>query len=655
MSDLDRWPDGFYHPASEAELARLIRSAAELELPVRIRGAAHSEPPAIYSTPRLAGRSAGAMDIVLDRMATISLDVETKQARVQAGCHFGLDPRDPTGRSTEDNGLCPTLEAAGLALTTMGGVSHQTVAGFLATGSEGASLTHGFHEHVQAFTLIDGEGRTHRLTRDDEAFYAAGVSMGLFGVVSEVTLSCVERFDLEGEERVSDRADAELDLFSTGADGLADFLAREPYARILWWPQPGVDRLVVWKARRATGSGPARPYEAFPRVAGSRLPMQAAAGLALRAIGTRPARFARPAVRGVVEGLLAPTYRAFVPVTAPQTFRDAWHRALPLDDQMEERLMPVRFTELWVDINDAAELMSRLQNLFSTRGYAATGNFVCEIYGGKRSPFWMSPGYGRDSVRVNVFWLSTNQGAPEEGMFRSIWDVARDLGARLHWGKILDPEDRTHAQRWPRFDDFLQLRARFDPQGRLLSDYWRRQLGEEVPKVSVPACIEPAYRPIFSMHPTDRDFVAQAKGSFSASFITKASPERAFELFRVDPTDWMKDMSEYRRLTGPQVGVGAVFEEVFFFMTVRLMTVAEDPGRRWTASVHACDRPLAERMLQDITFEPHGTGTKVTWSTYYDPLPPLATVEPIVRRAFRRLFQRFCNQACAYLDAEVMK
>src|SRR5690606_25448515 len=135
-----------------------------------------------------------------------------------AGCRFGFDPRDPTGRSTETSGLCPAMEAAGLALPLLGGISHQTVAGFLATGSEGGSLRYALGEQVAAMTLIDGRGHIHNLTRGDDRFDAAGVSLGTFGIVSSVTLDCVERFDVEGEERVSRLEDAEIDLFSPGSD-----------------------------------------------------------------------------------------------------------------------------------------------------------------------------------------------------------------------------------------------------------------------------------------------------------------------------------------------------------------------------------------------------------------------------------------------------
>ena len=316
--------------------------------------------------------------------------------------------------------------------------------------------------------------------------------------------------------------------------------------------------------------------------------------------------------------------------------------------------MPVRFTEIWVGVDKAGEFMRRLGDLFERLGYAGSGNFVFEIYGGKKSNFWMSPGYGRDSVRLNLFWLKHNPGEPERDFFPQFWALARDLDARLHWGKALDPEDQTHAERFPKQAAFLEMRQRFDPNGRFLTDYWRHHLGLEArplaPVHSGPVSLE---RPFFAMRPTDEAYPAQARAQFVVSFWTKASRQVAFEAFRVDHTDWVKELWSYRPLTGPITGVGRVVDEALLFMMVRIRVVAEEPGRSWTAAVDASSLPLAERMLEKVTFEPSEGGTQVVWTVYYDPLPQIALFEPLVRPVFRALFQRMANAFKKHLDAGV--
>ena len=65
-------------------------------------------------------------------------------------------------------------------------------------------------------------------------------------------------------------------------------------------------------------------------------------------------------------------------------------------------------------------------------------------------------------------------------------DIAEDmlerLAFRVHWAKYLpepgSPQGPSYlAQQYPRWNDFLRLRAALDPQGTFLSTYWRRQLG----------------------------------------------------------------------------------------------------------------------------------------------------------------------------------
>lgn len=59
---------------------------------------------------------------------------------------------------------------------------------------------------MYGFTLIDGTGTKHVLSRDDPdptLFFAAGVSVGLCGITTEVTLSLTPTFDVMGIQQTS--------------------------------------------------------------------------------------------------------------------------------------------------------------------------------------------------------------------------------------------------------------------------------------------------------------------------------------------------------------------------------------------------------------------------------------------------------------------
>src|SRR5262245_32548473 len=114
--------DNFYHPKDENEIADLVKHARANHLKVRVSGSGHSTPAAIYTgnfpqknyAPSIPPNDPN-INIMLDQMRkVIDIDTIKKQVTVQAGCHLGYDPYDPT-ISTPENGLFPQIDAQGLA------------------------------------------------------------------------------------------------------------------------------------------------------------------------------------------------------------------------------------------------------------------------------------------------------------------------------------------------------------------------------------------------------------------------------------------------------------------------------------------------------------------------------------------------------------
>ncbi|MEY4578068.1 MAG: hypothetical protein RL701_2771, partial [Pseudomonadota bacterium] len=212
-----RLEDGYFHPCTEAELVALVELALQRQQSLRVRGSAHSIAAAIATDARLTGYAL-AIDVMLDRYTQISFDGGL--VTVEAGCHLGADPRDPTGSATWERSLLAALDKRGLALPDLGGVSHQTIAGFLMTGSSGGTTQHAIEDSVIALRLIDGCGQVHELVRDrDEHFDAALCSMGLLGVLSTVTLRCVPRYDVIGREDITTEAGCAYELCASGPNG----------------------------------------------------------------------------------------------------------------------------------------------------------------------------------------------------------------------------------------------------------------------------------------------------------------------------------------------------------------------------------------------------------------------------------------------------
>jgi hypothetical protein len=555
--------------------------------------------------------------IVLDRYTAISEPVPdpstpgSSLVTAQAGCHVGLSPKravqtrfdpepavsdvaqpSPWHEGSWESSLTGTLDRHGLALPDLGGISHQTVSGFISTGSAGGTVKWSVHECITGLRVIDANGDAKDLTPDDDWFRAAGVAMGLCGVISTVTMRVGPRFDLVGSETISntDLCDR-LDFYGSRPEAklpsLEQFLVDTDYARLMWWPQKGFDRLVVWEAARAPYD-PNRTIAPYREIAKWSVLSQAAGSILYTILGNldsperviehlraiRPgvdfslipdwvrSRFGPPIdpalplgpqvafpflsamvelIKGerhdpvtlgaawvlVVEfltvltddalaavmqlpvlrrlfallGPLVPKYidqilSPFVetnPNGLPKTqhFADRSFIGLPMDNQMDDLLLTTWFTEIWVPFTPGGgvvqQTISRLRKHFDADGtaegcYQATGAFSFELYVGKRDDrFFLHPATGSHVFRVDVFWYGRNATDPVTTFFPAFWDLLEPLEWRLHWGKFLPAPDPATPGRlthqYPDFGKWKAVRAKVDPDGLFLTEYWKTHLG----------------------------------------------------------------------------------------------------------------------------------------------------------------------------------
>jgi len=503
---------GFFHPANEEEVRSLIIHAKNNGMKVRVRGSAHSVKEAIYTSNDWQ-KSEEEINIMLDKMREIKIDRINKKVSVQAGCHLGRDPYDPSGTSNLINSLFYQLDAQNLAVPDMGGIIHQTIGGFISTGSAGGSVVHSFSNQIVEIILIDGNGETHILTKESgDLFFAAGVSLGLLGIIINVTFNLVDKFNIIGEETTTTINDCKIDLFGNGngdKKSLHDFLISTEYARLMWWPQRGFERMVVWQAHQMkqsdynmqTGTKEdfhPKPYLEFQKMWGTEYPQEAAGGLFYSIVGNwknienlKMIPFIAKIFLKII-GWLYPKHilpailKQFVPLdeekTPPgaQKFWDIWYRGLPMDNRVNDRLVPVEFTEIWIPIEKAQLVMEKMRDYYYAAGYSATGSFSCEIYAAKKSDFWLSPSYERNVIRVDIFWFKYNENDPAKIYYPQFWNLLmndKNVSCRFHWGKYMPVNPDYLKQQFPKLNEFLSIRNKLDPNKIFVSKYWQDRLG----------------------------------------------------------------------------------------------------------------------------------------------------------------------------------
>ena len=143
-------------PLAEKELVTPVKKAQSEGLALRVRGSAHLVYQAIYADESPPGNISVQLDLY-NRI--LHWDTTRKRVTVQAGCHLGVNPWDP--RSNRKNSLLWQLERRGWALPDLGGITYQTVAGFLSTGPAGGTTHFDVEASMVGLRLIDGTGLCH--------------------------------------------------------------------------------------------------------------------------------------------------------------------------------------------------------------------------------------------------------------------------------------------------------------------------------------------------------------------------------------------------------------------------------------------------------------------------------------------------------------
>ncbi|WP_261976566.1 FAD-binding protein, partial [Curtobacterium sp. B8] len=105
----------------------------------------------------------------------LQVDAERRTATMGAGTRYGL--------------VAPDLDRAGFALHNTGSLPHISIGGAIATGTHGSGTTLGsLSTAVRSLELIGPDGGLRTVHRGDPGFDGTVLHLGLFGIVTRVTL-----------------------------------------------------------------------------------------------------------------------------------------------------------------------------------------------------------------------------------------------------------------------------------------------------------------------------------------------------------------------------------------------------------------------------------------------------------------------------------
>jgi xylitol oxidase len=386
-----------HHPGSVAAVQHLVARLPR----VRALGTRHSFS-AVADCP-------GGDLVSLDALPSeITVDPGAMTVSVTGGTRYGE--------------LAAELHAQGYALHNTGSLPHISVAGATATGTHGSGDANGIlSTAIVALEIVRADGSLHTVGRDDPAFRAMAVGLGLFGVITRVVLEIQPTYQVRQDVYVGAPWDGVLEAFDeimAGAYSVS--LMGDPGSPIL---------MQLWQKTRVGDEPPAPAPESLH---GGRWYDDADVPAG---IGLNP----RAGVVGPWSERL-PHFRLDAPPSVG-------------GDELQTEYFVARRHAV-----DALRAVRALGERISPHLHAM------EIRTVAGDDLWLSPAYGRDSVTIGFTWRKHPE--PVHALIGEVEAALAGLGPRPHWGKLHRFTTDDLGRVFPRLPDALDVARSHDPAGK---------------------------------------------------------------------------------------------------------------------------------------------------------------------------------------------
>jgi len=160
---------------------------------------------------------------------------------------------------------------------------------------------------------------------------------------------------------------------------------------------------------------------------------------------------------------------------------------------------------------------------------------------------------------------------------------------------------------------------------------------------------------LFAMDRADESLLDTAKHLLDVSHDYEAEPERVQRTFLgfVGEPPWSPGFMGVDWWTPEGELDGAVMDELYAFMSMRVEVISHIPGERTVAFVSRWSMPFAKRMAQVIDTRrlPDG-GTRLRYRVAYDTPALFTPMIPLVEGVFRRWFAMSLDGLERYLSRE---
>ena len=407
-----------YEPTSREEVIDIVRNITSKHRKLRVLGSGHSlSPLAVSEDATLSLRKYRGL---------VSVDLQAKQVTVKAG--------------TTLEEMKTILDDHGLALGVLPTTRWPTVAGAVMTATHGAGSQYGnIASLVASMEMITPTGEVMVVRKGDDLFDAVVVSLGLLGVVTQITFQAESAFNLKEVTTVI--------TLQQCINQFDDLMASHEHTR-LWIDLISSSCLVVTANRVSDPPQNIKDFTwpnfkmylyelmqwivaIFPSMVPHVMPSF---------LGTQLIFFPQSRIEKSYEVFLIPYY------VSPHTQQ-----------------------ELAVSVKDCQESLQTLQGFVNENKIPV--NAFIEVRNVKSDEFWLSPNYQRDSCHITQLLYYPRKITYEQYFF-DYSNLISEFQPRPHLGKYFKLNRTLLTTLYPRFNDFLALKNRLDPSGTLMNVYF---------------------------------------------------------------------------------------------------------------------------------------------------------------------------------------
>ena len=414
---LEWLPNKIFYPSSEDEIVQIIQSASIQKKKVRCVGSLHSFTPISSTSDYI---------VSLDQyQGIINIDRDRMQVTVKSG--------------TKLHKLNTLLAKNGLAMENMGDINVQSISGAISTGTHGTGTHFGnISTQVIKLQFINGLGEIVYCNRDQnpEIFKAAQISLGLIGVITEITLQCIPAFNLH---LAVDKMSLEEVMQNYNA-------YNQSYRHFEYYWFPNTKWVMTKRIQVSEHVAQRSKFKDYLHdiVLENKL-FQLTCDLS----------YFFPTLTKTISKLAANTISHYEKIDLSHRVFST-HRAVRFNE-MEYNVPSISYPEVkmeiveWINTHNS-QVLFPIENRFV-----------------KQDDLFLSPAYQRDSAYIAVHVYHKKD-------FRTYFDALESIfknhSGRPHWGKMHNLTFQELSELYPKLNKFLKIREELDPEHLFVTEYF---------------------------------------------------------------------------------------------------------------------------------------------------------------------------------------